>query len=413
MHRRGWRSFCFLAKGEGPFSQKVILIRKAPFACTFFGEVFAMPRLRRRFRAFTLIELLVVIAIIAVLVGLLLPAVQKVREAANRMSCTNNLKQIALASMNYESTYGKFPPGLLISPVSGTGTGQTINPWEPVPDNGPFMSELAALLPYMEQDNVYRQIPADLFNPNTTLTAWAYGYGPPVSTDGNSTAPLPIANAQIKSFWCPSDNVQDISPLGAGIADCTMFFDTIGGTAADYIDYVYDTPGFGHEFGRTNYFGVGGVLPKGSPAPSPYPNGPNVNGAYDNYLGLYTDTSQGQKPQRIASVTDGTSNTFAFGESLGGTSLGVRDFVYAWMGAGGLYTYWGLQPQQWNAPPAPADVEWWQFSSRHPGVVNFAFCDGSVHPISKTAPNGPGTAWWAMSGSHDGIVFDPSQVGLQ
>src|SRR5438552_15298344 len=115
----------------------------------------------------TLIGLLVVIAIIGVLIGLLLPAVQKVREVANRMSCQNNLHQIALAAANYESGFKKFPPGLLISPKSSSTNGLS-NPWELPDENGPFMGVLAYLLPYMEQDNVYRQIPSDLFNPNTT-----------------------------------------------------------------------------------------------------------------------------------------------------------------------------------------------------------------------------------------------------
>src|ERR1700677_3447724 len=86
--------------------------------------------------AFTLIELLVVIAIIAILIGLLLPAVQKVREAANRAKCTNNLKQIVFSMMNHESVYGNFPPGGL--------------------DNGAMWT--AWLLPYIEQQNLYNDI---------------------------------------------------------------------------------------------------------------------------------------------------------------------------------------------------------------------------------------------------------------
>src|SRR5437868_1432587 len=104
--------------------------------------------MRANRRGFTLIELLVVIAIIAILIGLLLPAVQKVREAAARTKCRNNLKQIGLAMLNYHDVKGLFPPGYM---ATNPGPGMA-------DDHGPGWGWAALILPYVEQDALFKQI---------------------------------------------------------------------------------------------------------------------------------------------------------------------------------------------------------------------------------------------------------------
>src|SRR5438094_9968624 len=138
---------------------------------------------RRRRDGFTLIELLVVIAIIAVLIGLLLPAVQKIREAASRMACTNNLKQIALANMNYENTSGAFLPGV----------GKNGCCW------GTWM---IPILPYVEQDRLFR-----LYTNFGGLDTSGPRY------DGGANAV--VAGTRLKTFTCPSDEPQALRGGGS------------------------------------------------------------------------------------------------------------------------------------------------------------------------------------------------------
>src|SRR5687768_9087358 len=142
------------------------------------------PRLRAR--AFTLIELLVVIAIIAILIGLLLPAVQKVREAAARMRCGNNLKQIGIGLHNYHSAHDKFPP----MSRCGDPAFQCRDPFE--------KSNLwISLLPYIEQDNVYKLSPGP--SPRAPSIDGARGENP-----ANS-----LASKIIKTYLCPSDDTNE------------------------------------------------------------------------------------------------------------------------------------------------------------------------------------------------------------
>jgi prepilin-type N-terminal cleavage/methylation domain-containing protein len=350
---------------------------------------------RKRRSAFTLIELLVVIAIIAILIGLLLPAVQKIREAAARIKCSNNLKQIGLAAHNYESANGVLPPGY---------HGPSPNIHYPLPGNldagnPKWTGSLAYLLPYYEQDNIYRQL--------RTMNDLSY-MGNWWSTNPDWT----MAHSSIPMLICPSDSANP-GDVSVGSAACMHSYDSGPPAGAEGAVMYY----FYLEFtlGKTNYTGVAGPGWNDGSIAAPAALGAN----YQPYTGIFTNRSKLKLVN--LTVTDGASNTLMFGEGLGGSDPGVRDFQWTWMGTGAMATFRGLC----NGPAGSATaVNWAGFSSRHTGIVQFCFGDGSVRGLrhadsaARNAATGatgttPSAGWWAfqsLAGFKDGTNPDTSML---
>src|SRR5262245_51319530 len=347
-------------------------------------------------RGFTLIELLVVIAIIAILIGLLLPAVQKVREAASRMTCSNNLKQIALAAHNYESTNNQLPPGFL---------GDRYGPFPGVLalGQGPYLGVLAHLLPYVEQDNVYRQMNDGTVN-GIPSNYWNVDDPGPFRPWWTFSSARRAGQARIKTFICPSDNPYSGGPR---IYTCFMTwvdqigtsqgFPDAGGWDGQTSDPVWNA------LGRTSYLGVAGTGERGDLGPSPW----------SNWVGVFSNRSK----NKIATIADGSSNTLMFGELLFTPTVGPRQWSAAWIGAGAGTTAYGMGDSTSNR------LNNFLFNSRHTNVVLFAFADGHVRNIRKVGlvPSQPRTGppanmtndWWTfveMGGQQEGGTRDTSAL---
>ncbi|NLE38317.1 MAG: DUF1559 domain-containing protein [Pirellulaceae bacterium] len=342
--------------------------------------------MKRRRVAFTLVELLVVIAIIGILIALLLPAVQAAREAARRAQCTNNLKQLGTAALNFESTFKRYPPGML-------AWANSVN-YDLA--NHQCIGVLVHLLPYGEESELYERFAnADKGNVTVGKGANANEWVSLVDVD-KQRAPWMITSTstdiyngtsgttraawtQIKAFQCPSTPERRATNVASMMAAYTS------GTTSDMYIWTTRMPS---SFGRTSYLGVGGYMGKVGTAAGDIANFPvtGVSTAKDKLKGIFFNRSK----TSIRDVRDGTATTLLFGESTGvgqfvsnassGTigmtaPTATRNDPWSWIGCGVMYT-----KNHWDNPTWKEVRE---FRSDHGDITLFCNADGSVDAINK------------------------------
>jgi prepilin-type N-terminal cleavage/methylation domain-containing protein/prepilin-type processing-associated H-X9-DG protein len=293
---------------------------------------------RKRSRCgFTLIELLVVIAIIAVLIGMLLPAVQKVREAAARLRCKNHMKQIGLALHTYHDRTGTFPPGYSSNAAFTDGT-------------GPGWGWAAFILADLDQEPLFRLI----------------DFNQPVTAAGKHDA---VRQAAVPFLRCPSDPRQEPIPLTEFAHPASLMTPL---ARSNYVACYGNTPFLGEPAAvLTTHLTIDGIVGRGM---------------------FYRNSRT-----RIADVTDGLSNTFAVGEKNAKNTMATWVGVVpgaAWRSANDTANYGGIPSNlpaalvlghacRQHPPSADAGVAE-DFSSPHVNGVNALFADGSVHSVRQS-----------------------------
>ena len=330
----------------------------------------------RKRQAFTLVELLVVIAIIGILIGMLLPAVQQVRESARRTQCLNNMRQLGLACMSYEGIFDNYPPGL----NGSTGLSRTSSPirsFTGSTTDGLQLGWGVFILPQIEQNNMESNL-------KTATGDWNTEFLTAIGPDGTL-----LVNKVIPSFICPSDSSPD-------------------GDFNKYWSHVSNAESTPHS--KSNYVACMGAYAR--PNPNGGPNGPanpigpmnNQSLGYKSYWGIFGINSR----TTFAAIGDGSSNVILLGErsSLSEIDAGGSSKQYGaiWSGRTKQNDHWGpandtSSRNAWystlgvisnaGANAAPnwtvngVRVSEGVASSFHQGSANVCFGDGSVHSLDE------------------------------
>ncbi len=347
-----------------------------------------MGTMKVRRSGFTLIELLAVVGVIGVLVVIVLPAVQFVREASRRTACCNNLKQLSLATLNFESAIGRFPPGTIGCPNAVQWDDFRNQPtsdfyWKKYQHT----SFLVLLLPYLEQNNEYGQVEPMMLDLKRRL-----GDLQAVNWFGEATGFMGIASTRIPLMACPSDSV---ATLGNQIK-------YIGGSQpvileedrSDYFSYVaYLSDISKADFVAVNYAGCSGAASGGDQHPDP---------ERDKYRGVM---SSGEVV-RMDSVFDGLSNTVMLGECLGEIENDERLQAQPWI-IGGLIRGRGARP--WRSGVSLISMfgdlnrsSKFGFGSAHADIVNIAYADGSIKSVDRYID---WPSFYDLTGRADGNLF--------
>jgi prepilin-type N-terminal cleavage/methylation domain-containing protein/prepilin-type processing-associated H-X9-DG protein len=334
---------------------------------------------------FTLIELLVVIAIIAILIGLLLPAVQKVRESAARVQCANNMKQLAIGCHSFADSKGTLPPAILMKRSGANSIG---NPTDASQNFGPGW--IVLVLPHVEQGALYATVQASIESyMQTGDNGWRA-----------------IRNTEIRQFECASDRGHEIK---------------WNGTA-------------GPNWARGNFAcNAGGIHQPDILGWTSTENGRSPTSTYTNsWVGLPDSTSAGgvmciNWGAPIVDIIDGAANTVLLNEVRVGSHLSPGDPRGTWaLGMPGAsvtcanYTWDCIKPNDrsdnaddcqgalndpvggmgaWQTCP----FQQAQARSRHQGGVNVVFADGSLHFIKDSISQ---QIWWRMHSRDDGVSYD-------